>query len=274
MGRRNILAMHPYFDLERPLVIGHRGSAGTQPENTLASFARGLSDGAALLESDVHLTRDGVPVLIHDDEVDRCTEGHGAVRDFDLADLKKLDAGYRFEDAEGHESERGRGHTIPTLEEALATFPGARFNLELKEDRPGWVERTVDVVAAAGRAELTLLTAAEDAPMARLRAYVAEQRVPVALGACVGEVAGFAIAGARGEAPPAGPMALQIPTEFAGQPLVTETLVATAHAHDVHVHVWTINDEAEMSRLLDLDVDGIVSDFPGRLAQLVAKRRG
>jgi glycerophosphoryl diester phosphodiesterase len=265
--------MHPFFDLETPLVIGHRGAAGEMPENTLASFERGLADGATVLESDVHLTRDGVPVLIHDDDVDRCTEGRGAVRDFDLAELKKLDAGYRFEREGDPEAERGRGHTIATLEEALVTFPGARFNLELKEDRPGWVERTVDVVAAAGRAELTLVTTADHAPMARLRAYVASRGVPVALGACAGEVAGFAVAGARGETPPPGPMALQIPTEFAGQPLVTEALVVTAHAYGAHVHVWTINDAVEMQRLFDLGVDGIVSDFPARVAAVVAARR-
>jgi glycerophosphoryl diester phosphodiesterase len=265
--------MHPFFDLETPLVIGHRGAAGEMPENTLAAFERGLADGAVVLESDVHLTRDGVPVLIHDDEVDRCTEGRGAVRDFDLADLKKLDAGYRFTRDGEAEVERGRGHTIPTLEEALHAFPEARFNLELKEDRPGWVEGTVDVVAAAGREAHTLLVAADDEPMARLRAYVASQRVAVALGACVGEVASFAVAGARGEAPPAGPMALQIPTEFSGQPLVTRQLVETAHAADVQVHVWTINDVDEMHRLFDLGVDGIVSDFPARVAAVVAARR-
>ncbi len=76
---------HPFFGARTPLAIGHRGCAGEAPENTLAAFARGLDDAAEILESDVHLTRDGVPVLIHDDEVDRCTNGHGAVRDLPLA---------------------------------------------------------------------------------------------------------------------------------------------------------------------------------------------
>ncbi len=84
---------HPFLDLPTPVVIGHRGCAGEVAENTLISFERGLSDGAAILETDVHLTRDGEPVLIHDDVVDRCTEGSGRVHDFDLAALQKLDAG-------------------------------------------------------------------------------------------------------------------------------------------------------------------------------------
>ena len=121
---------HPYFDLPRPVVIGHRGCAGEVPENTLASFEAGLAAGAAILESDVHVSRDGVPVLIHDDVVDRVTDGSGPVADLDLAELSRLDAGHRFE-RDGRHPFRGRGLRIPTLEQALRTFPAARFNLEL-----------------------------------------------------------------------------------------------------------------------------------------------
>jgi glycerophosphoryl diester phosphodiesterase len=263
---------HPFFDIPGPLVIGHRGAAGEAPENTLASFARAVEDGAVILESDVHLTRDGVPVLIHDDEVDRCTEGTGRVADLDWAALQKLDAGYRFS-PDGHSHpQRGRGLRIPSLREALIAFPGARFNLELKEAAPGIVERTVEVVAEADRAELTLITSAEDDIMRRLHEHVEAEGVGVALGACTSEVAGFAVSGARGEPPPAGPMALQIPTEFAGSPLVTRALVEHAHAYGVQVHVWTIDETDEMLRLLELGVDGIVTNLPARMVDLLARR--
>ncbi|MGH0029686.1 MAG: glycerophosphodiester phosphodiesterase [Myxococcota bacterium] len=264
--------VHPYFDVPHPIVIGHRGCAGERPENTLASFEHALAQGAALLESDVHVTRDGVPVLIHDDEVDRCTEKSGRVADFAWAELRELDAAFHFSPDGRDHPERGRGHRIPSLAEALARFPDARFNLELKEDRPGLVERTLDVVAEAGRAGTTLLTSGDDAIMQRLRRQVAERRLDVALGASTGEVAGFAVSTLRGEPPPAGPMALQIPAEFAGNPLVTPELLALAHAHRVQVHVWTINEPDEMARLLDLGVDGIVSDFPARMVELLARR--
>jgi len=264
---------HPFFDLKRPIVIGHRGCAGEAPENTLASFERGRAAGAAVLESDVHLTRDGIPVLIHDDEVNRCTDATGRVADYDLADLQKLDAGYRFT-TDGGQSfpERGRGHRIPSLHEVLRTFPDARLNLELKEDLPGLIERTLEVVADAGRAETCLLTTADDAMMRVLRSEVAQQGVPVALGACTAEVAGFAVSAVHGRRPPEGPMALQIPMEFAGQPLVTRELIGFAHAHGVQVHVWTIDDPEEMAALLDLDVDGIVTDFPARMVRLLEQR--
>ena len=132
-----MVVTHPYFDLDTPIVIGHRGCAGEVPENTLASFEAALDAGAAILESDVHLTRDGVPVLIHDDAVDRVSDGSGRVGELGLAELERLDAGHRFDpDGTGRHPFRGRGLRIPSLAEALAGFPTARFNLELKEDVP------------------------------------------------------------------------------------------------------------------------------------------
>jgi glycerophosphoryl diester phosphodiesterase len=262
---------HPFFALPTPLNIGHRGAAGVAPENTLHSFARALEEGAVILESDVHLTRDGVPVLIHDESLERCTDGLGAVRDHGAAELERLDAGYRFSpDGRSHPF-RGRGHRIPTLAEALAAFPRARFNLELKEDLPGMVARTVSVVARAGRAHDVLLTTALDPLMAELRQHVAAEHVGVALGASTGEVAGFAVAALRGGEPPEGPMALQIPATFAGRPLVTRELTDFAHRHGVQVHVWTIDEEEEMRELLALGVDGLVTDYPARLAKLIAE---
>ncbi len=264
---------HPYFELPTPIVIGHRGAAGEAPENTLASFERGLADGAAILESDVHLTRDGVVVMLHDEHVDRTTDGTGDVRELRLEEVAQLDAGHWFSTDEGRTFPfRGRGVRIPTFEEALTRFPGARFNLELKDDDPDLVERALELVARTGRAELTLLTAATDALMERLRARAAALGVPVAIGAAAGDVLRFVRSGLDASAPPSGPMALQVPAEFAGRPLVTPELVRHAHAHGVQVHVWTINEETEMSRLLDLGVDGLVTDHPARMRALVARR--
>jgi glycerophosphoryl diester phosphodiesterase len=254
-------------------VIGHRGCASEVPENTLASFEAGLAAGAALLESDVHLTRDGVPVLIHDDDVDRTTDGSGRVAELDLDELQRFDAGYRFETGGGHPF-RGRSLRIPTLSEALARFPDARFNLELKEEVPGIVERSVAAISEAGAAERTLLTAESGALMQELHEVLDETGVPAARGASAPEVLAFVRATLDGTAPPPGPMALQVPADYGGSPLVTETFVVRAHQHEIQVHVWTINEPEEMSRLLDLGVDGLVTDFPGRMARLVGTRRG
>jgi glycerophosphoryl diester phosphodiesterase len=262
--------MHPFFALPRPLAIGHRGCAGEVPENTLASFARGAADGAVVIETDVHLTRDGVPVLIHDGDVARVTDGSGAVRDLSFAEVQALDAGVRFTAPDGSTPFRGAGLRIPSLAEALAALPGMRFNCELKEDRPEIAERVLAVIRAADREELTLVTSGEDALMEKLRAAVRKSRARVALGASTLDVARFVRATRDGVAPPGDAMALQIPAEFLGRPLVTPELVTAAHAHGVHVHVWTINEPREIADLLALGVDGVISDFPARVVRAAA----
>jgi glycerophosphoryl diester phosphodiesterase len=261
---------HPFFQARRPFAIGHRGCAGELPENTLASFRRGLADGAVVIETDVHLTRDGVPVLIHDDDLARVSDRAGAVRDFDWSALRLLDAGFRFTAPDGSTPYRGRGLRIPSLVEALDALPGARINLELKEDLPGFAERVLAVIREAGREDTTLVTSGSDPLMQKLRAAVGRTRSRVALGASGVEVARFAVAVRSGQQPPPGPMALQIPTHFAGQPLVTPELIEAAHVNGVHVHVWTINEPAEISALLALGVDGIVSDYPARVVAAAA----
>jgi glycerophosphoryl diester phosphodiesterase len=263
---------HPYFEIPTPIVIGHRGCAGEAPENTLASFERALSQGAAILESDVHLTRDGIPVLLHDDDVDRNTDGSGPVGELTLEELAGLDAGHRFT-PDGGESFpwRGQGLRIPSLEEALAAFPGARFNRELPLARPGMIEHSLEGLRSSGRESLTLVTAGDDELMVALRAEIQRLGSAVAQGACTADILGF-LRTLAGGAPPPGPMALQIPAEFGGRPLATRELVEHAHRHDVQVHVWTVNDPDEMTRLLDLGVDGLISDFPARVNAVVAER--
>jgi glycerophosphoryl diester phosphodiesterase len=124
-----------------------------------------------------------------------------------------------------------------------------------------------------GREKTTLLASGEDSTMVRLRARLRETGLAVAQGASPADVVGFVRAAREGGDPPSEPMALQIPPSFAGQPLVTAELVAFAHEHDVQVHVWTINERAEMTRLLDLGVDAVMSDFPGLLSEVVAEWR-
>jgi glycerophosphoryl diester phosphodiesterase len=264
---------HPFFAAPTPLVIGHRGCAGEAPENTLLSFQRALDQGAHVLESDLHLTRDGVPVLLHDDDLERTTEGRGRVAELSLAELRRLDAGYRFRGDGGTRFPfRGRGLRVPSLEEAFEAFPEARFNLELKEAAEGLAARAVDLVLRGAREDRTLLTAGDDAPMAVLRAEIARRGARVAQGACTGDVLELLRSGAEGRPPRSPAMAYQIPAAFEGLPLVTPKLVAHAHASGAQVHVWTVNEPAEMERLLDLGVDGLVTDFPGRLAALLAER--
>lgn len=259
--------LHPYLAAPRPLLFGHRGASGERPENTLPAFERAAHQGVAALETDVHLTRDGEVVVFHDSQLERTTDGEGPIAELDLAELRTLDAGYRFTIDGGRSFPfRGRGIRVPTLREVFDAFPELRINVEIKADTSELIEATLDLIAP--RCELTLLAAAEDDLMQALRTALEKRGLQPALGASVGDVLGF-VRAALGEGPvPDGPMALQIPPQFGGQPLVTSELVSFAHAQGVHVHVWTVNDETEMTRLLALGVDGLMSDFPARLVRV------
>ena len=265
---------HPFLDLPRPIVFGHRGASGEAPENTLVAFERALEQGAAILETDVHVTRDGEVVIAHDPDVARTTNGVGPIAKLRFQELAALDAGHHFSPDGGvSHPYRGKGIRIPTLRESFRRLPGVRFNVELKSDDPRLVRAVVALVAEHERENLTLLAAAEETTLAAVRAELARRGVRAALGASLADVLGFIRAAlGEGEAP-RGPAALQIPPTFAGKPLVTRAPLDFAHAQGVQVHVWTGTDDEEMEQLLALGVDGIMSDFPGRLRAVVDARR-
>ena len=263
---------HPYFDLPHPIVFGHRGASGERPENTLEAFRLAIEQGALAIETDVHRSADGHVVVAHDALLDRMTNGTGRVDALPLAALQALDAGYRFS-ADGRSFPfRAAGIRIPTLAELFDAFPDTPINVEIKENDPTLIDATIRLIEDRGRADRTLLAAEKDDTMAALRAALARCGAKTAIGASVGDVLGFVQAAVEGQAPPPEPMALQIPAAFAGKPLVTPELIAFAHRHDTEIHVWTINDEDEMHRLLDLGVDAVMSDYPGRLRRVVDAR--
>ncbi len=264
---------HPFFDVPVPHAIAHRGAGGEAPENTLPAFELAWRQGVQILESDVHPTADGVAVLLHDERLDRTTNGSGLVTETSSERLYELDAGHRFSVDDGQTfPARGQGIRVPTLAEALEALTEARFNLEIKAGSPEFIESVVELVMETGAEDRTLLTAGEDPVMADLRPVLERTGAKVAQGASLADVVGFVRAASEGGTPPPEPMALQIPADFGGRPLVTRELVEFAHAHDVLVHVWTINEPAEIERLLDLGVDGLVSDFPRRVIDAIERR--
>jgi glycerophosphoryl diester phosphodiesterase len=260
-----------YFDPPRPRVFGHRGASGVAPENTLPSFALATALGAAYLELDVHATRDGEIVVLHDALLDRTTNGEGPVRGWRWRDVEALDAGWHFTPDGRSFPYRGQGVRVPRLAEVLAAHPGQRFNIEVKAGDAAVVAATLDELRRAGALGRTLLAAEHDDIMAAIRAAVGAD---VATGMAVGDVLAFVDRWLRddwsGYTPPGA--ALQIPPAHEGLELVTAASVAAAHRVGLEVHVWTINAPAEIDRLLDLGVDGVMSDLPGLVATAVRRR--
>ncbi len=259
-----------YLDGPRPRLFAHRGGCRIAPENTIEAFAAGLAAGADRLEMDVHATRDGQVVVLHDPTVDRTTDGRGPVREMTLAELHRLDAGARFTNDAGEASFRGRGMRVPTLAAVLEAFPGVPLNIEIKQDEPAIEHEVLAVLDRFAARGLVLLAAEEASIMARIRAAAPD----VLTSFSAADVLEFVTAWHGGTLdayrPPG--IALQIPPSFGDVQLVTAESVAIAHGMGLEVHVWTIDDPAEMAALLDLGVDALMTDVPPVAARLLRAR--
>lgn len=249
-------------------VIGHRGAAGVAPENTLPSFRHAVEAGADAVELDVHCTRCGHLVVIHDETVDRTTDGSGAVASMELEELGELDAGYRFT-CDGGESFpfRGQGHRILTLDAVLDELPGLPVIVEVKSARAGaslgnWLLESpgAERILVGGFNKAHVEPAGR---RARWRcAYTDELRLYVLLGK-IGLGSRFA--------PKVD--AAMVPERRGALRVVTRRFVRQAHQDGLGVFVWTVNEPADMRRLLECGVDGLVSDYPGLVRRVVEERQ-
>jgi glycerophosphoryl diester phosphodiesterase len=248
--------VHPFLDHPGPIVFAHRGGAGEAPENTLMAFASAVALGYRYLETDVHITRDGVLVAFHDDRLDRVTDRTGAIAAVGIDEVEAADAGYTFTpDAGGTFPFRGQGIGIPRLEELLVRWPEERINIDPKADAcvvplaalldrlDGW-----DRVCIGSFSDRRLRWIRE---LGRGRACTSMGPRAVALCRSTATL---------GLMPRLGADCLQVPTHRGRVPIVTERFVAAAHRAQLPVHVWTINDAPTIERLLDLGVDGIMTD--------------
>lgn len=245
--------------------FAHRGASEAAPENTFAAFDRAVVDGADVLELDVRLTADGEAVVIHDATVDRTTDGSGPVGAMSLAELRTLDAGYRFGGA-AHPY-RSAGLTVPTLAEVLARYPSLYLNVEIKDKGPRLAGRVAEVLAQAD-SERRVLVVSQD--HATVRAFRKASGGRVATGASAREARYFCLLSQLGLSALARPEyeALQLPEEFQGRPVVTEKLLLAASRKGIRVDVWTLDSPQEMREALDLGVSGIITGNPRYLSEL------
>ncbi len=228
------------------LAIAHRGASSYAPENTFAAFDLALEMGACELELDVHATSDGEIVVIHDDTVDRTTNGRGAVASLTLAALQALDAGVWF-------GERFAGERIPRLADVLARFKGrAHLHVEIKGHSPRLSHRTVDLVRAHGMTSDVTITSFQRAALEETRAYAPE----LPTGWLVPQVTDDVVAQAR---------AFGFTQLCPRATAVTPELVQALHADGFVVRAWGVATEALMRRALDAGVDGMTVNFPDKL---------
>lgn len=259
--------VHPWVrrsrEAGRPLVFAHRGGAALAPENTLDAFACAHALGVDGFELDVRLSRDGEVVVIHDADVDRTTDGTGRVETLTLADLQRLDAGARFvapRDATLSQGVwRGRGARIPLLRHVLTQFPEELLIIELKGYDLPLVERTVDVVRAAGAIGRVCFGGFGWRTQRHLR------RVgPDACSSASREETRWALYRSWVRWPPlrVDYQAFQVPETAGNTRVVSPAFLRAAHAGGQLVQVWTVNEPDDMRRLLGWGVDGLISDRP------------
>lgn len=260
---------HPYFRAPGPWVIAHRGGRGLWPENTLLAFEKAEALGVDVIEMDLRVTADGALVVIHDSTVDRTTNGGGRVDGMTLGEVRALDAGYRFQGPASVFPHRGRGLTVPTLDEVLSRFPRARLNVEMKAFNPDHAARLCRLLrerAATGR--VLVASFSQDA----LSAF-REQCPSVATSASAREALilyqlhRFHLA--RLYRSPS--VALQMPEILGERTVLSPDLLDLAATVNLKVQVWTVNEEAAMKRLLQLGVQGILTDYPDRLLRLLGR---
>jgi glycerophosphoryl diester phosphodiesterase len=249
-----------------PVVIAHRGGRGLWPENTIFAFRRAVEMGVDALELDVRGSADGELVVLHDERVDRTTNGKGRVQDLSWAELKSLDAGHHWTaDAGGTYPYRQRNIRIPRLQEVLQEFSGVPMSIEIKQESPPILAPFCAALRSAGLGPRVLVSSFKSDLVKAFRAACPE----MATSATAGEATLFwaleQVFSSRLYSPPCG--SFQVPEQTGKFRVVDRGFVAAAHAQGLSVHVWTVNDLAAMQRLVALGVDGIITDYPDRLSR-------
>ena len=231
-------------------IIGHRGAAGEEPENTVRSFDTALRQGADALEFDVRAAAGGTPVVIHDATVDRTTNGVGAVQRFTTSALGELDAGW--------------GERVPLLTDVLARYPHTPFIVEIKETRAA--EPALAVMEQHGARERVLVGSFEHQALAPFR------RAGFAVAAARRQAALFWTVTRLGAAPPRGSLAGFTVPEYHGRLRVVDArFVRAAHRRGLPVHVWTVDDPGDARRLRALGVNGLITNLPGPMRSALSR---
>jgi len=266
---------HQYTGTE---VIAHRGGSGLWPENTLLAFQRATDLGVDALEMDVRTTADGVLVLLHDETVDRTTNGAGPLNRYTIDTLKQLDAGYNWTADKGETyAFRGQGITIPTLEEIFAALPKTKMTIEIKEADFAGIDTFCSTIRRHDMTHQVTVASVHVGVLQRFRSVCPE----VTSAAAFPEVLSFFLLDRIGlahlySAPAeilAIPQSWSMPPVLFDIPVADRRFITSSHKQGKHVRVWTVNEVTEMQDFLDLQVDGIITDYPDMLLDEIEKRR-
>ncbi len=264
---------HPYYaaDLNYPLVIAHQGGDGLWPGDTMFAFQNAADMGADVLEMDVHITKDGVLVLMHDEAVDRTTDGTGDIESMTLEELKKLDAGYDWSADDGVTFPfRGTGITIPTMEEVFAAFPDKHMTIEIKKTNASMTKLFCELIRTYDMQDKVLIASFYDDKLKEFRETCPE----VATSSAKNETTVFVLLTKPFLGSFYSPkfFSLQVPEESGGITVMTPAFVKAAHERNLAVEPWTINDAETMKKFIAWGVDGIITDRPDIMLEILGRQ--
>ena len=261
----------PYYSTApKPMVIAHQGGDGLWPGDTMYAFQHAADLGVDVLEMDLHTSKDGVLVLIHDETVDRTTDGTGPVYNFTLTELQKLDAGYRWTQDNGQTYPfRGQGITIPSLEQVFQAFPDKRMNIEMKQSGISLPQPLCDLIHKYKMEDKVVIAGFNDAVMKQFR----DTCPGIATSAAQTEASWFILFSKVGLGFLISPnyQSLQVPQESQGINVMTAQFVRASHRRNIRVEPWTIDDPELMKTYIDWGVDGIITDRPDLMLQVLGK---
>ena len=264
------------FDREGPLVIAHRGGSDIAPENTMVAIENAEQLGVDIVEIDIHMTKDGHLVLIHDKTVNRTTDGTGYVHQLTLEEIQSLDAGYRYIGKNGDYDFRGKGVYIPTLEEAFDKFPNMKFIIELKHTNPKETHGTI----AKKLWELIELYNMEDQVLVSsfnqsiIQSFDKHAKGQVALGTGRKEALRFVVAhklNVQNLFKPTGHV-ISFPKKQRNINLFKKSFILGAKNLGMDIYYWTINEEETMREMINAGVDGIITDQPDILMEILKQK--
>ena len=279
------MADNPWLE-RRVLNYAHQGGAKEEPSSTLHAIRTAIDNGATAIELDVHMSADGHLVVCHDATVDRTTEGTGPIATLPIEEVRRLDNSYWFAPASGEQVAHDRdvddyvyrglavedpAFRIALLDEVLEEFRGVFLNFDIKQTAPDvtpYEHQLADAIRAHNRAEDVIVASFHDVATDRFREYAPE----IATSAGTNATAAFYFATRDdGDLPPTPYVALQVPRTFGETVVVDERFVERAHGAGIAVHVWTIDDRDEMEQLCAVGVDGIITDRPSLLTEVLAE---
>lgn len=243
--------------MTQPLNIAHRGASGEAPENTLAAFLLAVEQGCDAIELDVHLSRDGELVVCHDDTIDRTTTGTGAIRDLTVAELKRADAGVKFD--KKYASER-----LPLLEEVFAAMPPhMMINVETKDEVfDGKVNRKLaELMKRTNRVESVVVSSFFHKSLVELVRLLPEARIGLLYASDFASHVRVADA-----------VGVPVYSLHPNYRLLQDSDIREAAQRGIQVYPWTVNREADMRKLIQAGVSGIINDYPARMKALLANK--